>query len=327
MTLGEKITALRKQQGWSQDELAERLDVSRQSVSKWEGGLAAPELEKLLRLSEIFSVSCDSLIKDEMILPDAPAVMPPAEPAPRQVGLEEAREFLALKRAGAKPTALAVALCILSPICLILLGGLSAVRPVREQIAVAAGLAVLFAFVVPAVALFVTWSGRLDKYEYLEKEVFSAGPGVEALAREAMDRDRETHGRRMTAGVCLCVASAVPLLVCQAAPEHEFLLSCGIGLLPAIVAAGAYLIVSASIPWGAYQMLLQEGDYAPEKKTALIRNVAAIYWCVVTAGYLLWSFLTNDWDRTWLVWPVAGVLFAALAVGLEAWSERKRTKK
>ena len=69
MTLGEKITALRKQQGWSQDELAERLDVSRQSVSKWEGGLAAPEIEKLLRLSEVFSVSCDYLMKDEMILP------------------------------------------------------------------------------------------------------------------------------------------------------------------------------------------------------------------------------------------------------------------
>ena len=312
--------------GWSQDELAERLDVSRQSVSKWEGGQAAPELEKLLRLSEIFSVSCDSLIKDEMILPaDAPAATEPAEPVLRQVGLEEAREFLALKRASAKPMARAVALCILSPICLILLGGLSAVRPVWEQIAVAAGMAVLFAFVVPAVALFVTWGGRLDKYEYLEKETFSAGPGVEALAREAMDRDREAHGRQMTAGVCLCVGAVVPMLVCMAVAD-EFLLSCGIGLLLAIVAAGVYLIVNASIPWGAYQMLLQEGDYAPEKKTALIRNVSAIYWCVVTAGYLLWSFLTNAWDRTWLVWPVAGVLFAALDVGLEAWSGRKRTK-
>ena len=324
MTMGEKIVALRKGQGWSQDDLAERLDVSRQSVSKWEGGLAAPEIEKLLRLSEIFSVSCDYLIKDDMTLPETAEAAPAPGPALRQVTREDAETFLALKRASAKPTALAVALCILSPICLILLGGLSALRPVREEIAVAVGLVVLFAALVPAVALFVTWGGRLDKYEYLEKETFSAAPGVTALARAGMDEDREAHSRRMATGICLCVAAVVPMLVCMAV-ESEFLLSCGIGLLLAIVAVGVYLIVSASIPWDACQMLLQEGDYAPEQKSALVRNVAVAYWCVATAGYLLWSFLTGAWDRTWLVWPVAGVLFAALVTILTAYAKRKRS--
>ena len=54
MILAEKIVKLRKGRGWSQEELAEQLDISRQSVSKWEGGLSVPELDKIIRMSEIF---------------------------------------------------------------------------------------------------------------------------------------------------------------------------------------------------------------------------------------------------------------------------------
>ena len=64
MTLSEKIMNLRKKNGWSQEELAERLDISRQSVSKWESGESVPTLEKLIRISEIFEVSTDYLLKD-----------------------------------------------------------------------------------------------------------------------------------------------------------------------------------------------------------------------------------------------------------------------
>lgn len=64
MTLSEKIMSLRKKNGWSQEELAERLDISRQSVSKWESGESIPTLEKIIKISEIFEVSTDYLLKD-----------------------------------------------------------------------------------------------------------------------------------------------------------------------------------------------------------------------------------------------------------------------
>lgn len=66
MTLGEKIFILRRENGLSQEELAERLGVSRQSVSKWESGNVMPDLDKVLMLSEIFSVSTDTLVKDNI---------------------------------------------------------------------------------------------------------------------------------------------------------------------------------------------------------------------------------------------------------------------
>ena len=62
----EKIMNLRKKNGWSQEELAQRLSVSRQSVSKWEGGQSIPDLDKLLALSQIFGVTLDYLVKDEI---------------------------------------------------------------------------------------------------------------------------------------------------------------------------------------------------------------------------------------------------------------------
>ena len=61
MTLGERLTALRKNRGMSQDALAETLGVSRQSVSKWETDTSVPDLDKLVKLSDLFDISLDEL--------------------------------------------------------------------------------------------------------------------------------------------------------------------------------------------------------------------------------------------------------------------------
>lgn len=89
MTLGESITRLRTQNGWSQGDLADALDVSRQSISKWETDTSVPELEKLLRLSELFGVTLDALVRGEQAETQtenaahaAPPQSAPTSPAP-----------------------------------------------------------------------------------------------------------------------------------------------------------------------------------------------------------------------------------------------------
>lgn len=74
MKLSEKILQLRKSKGMTQEELAELCNVSRQSISKWEADIALPETEKLLLLSEIFRVSLDVLLKDELTLSEVKEV-------------------------------------------------------------------------------------------------------------------------------------------------------------------------------------------------------------------------------------------------------------
>lgn len=66
MILADKITALRKKAGWSQEELAEQLGVTRQSVSKWEGAQSVPDIDKVVQMSRLFGVTTDFLLKDEL---------------------------------------------------------------------------------------------------------------------------------------------------------------------------------------------------------------------------------------------------------------------
>ena len=70
MTFSDKLIALRKKAGWSQEELAERLNVSRQSVSKWESAQSMPDIDKILQLSSLFSVTTDCLLKDTQAEPE-----------------------------------------------------------------------------------------------------------------------------------------------------------------------------------------------------------------------------------------------------------------
>ncbi|HQC35915.1 MAG TPA: helix-turn-helix transcriptional regulator, partial [Bacillota bacterium] len=68
MILADKIIELRKKNGWSQEELAEKLGVSRQSISKWEGAQSLPDMNRIIKMSELFGVSTDILLRDELVL-------------------------------------------------------------------------------------------------------------------------------------------------------------------------------------------------------------------------------------------------------------------
>ena len=134
MILAEKITLLRKRNGWSQEELAEKVGVSRQAISKWESAQSTPDLKRVMMLSEVFGVTTDTLLKDdagedELPVPageselagrmNTPAY---AEPEPlRMVTMEEANSYLQLKAVAAGRIAIGVMLCILSPVMVILL--------------------------------------------------------------------------------------------------------------------------------------------------------------------------------------------------------------
>ncbi|MDE6092098.1 MAG: helix-turn-helix domain-containing protein, partial [Ruminococcus sp.] len=117
MILADKIIELRKKAGMSQDELAEQMDVSRQSVSKWESAQSIPDLNKILKLSQIFGVSTDYLLKDdfEESAQEVSETVTDSKPL-RRVSMEEANRFLAVNERSAFKTALGVAMCILSPV-------------------------------------------------------------------------------------------------------------------------------------------------------------------------------------------------------------------
>lgn len=121
MTLGEKIQELRRRYGMSQDALAERLDVSRQAVSKWERDEAMPETDKIIRICQVFGVSADSLLMPEGAVPEPPPTSPGSS---RKRSLEEKIEGL-IRRHGYKIGYLFLAggilLCVIALLVLVLM--------------------------------------------------------------------------------------------------------------------------------------------------------------------------------------------------------------
>ena len=322
MILADKLIDLRKKNGWSQEDLADKLGVSRQSISKWESAQSVPDMNRILKLSELFGVSTDYLLKDEL----GPEAMggelvptPDTEPPLRQVPMEEATAFLAHRELAARRIALGVMLCILSPILLILLCGTQEAGRLTLSQAQAAGLGLvaLFLLVGGAVALFVTTGLKGSRFEYLTKIPFETAYGVDGIVKDRREKYRHSFNSLLTVGIVLCVLSVLPLFLVLVfygeddGPAGAIPHICAACLLLALVAVGVLLIVRASMLWGSYQILLQDGSYSKAIKAENQRNetLSTVYWCAATAGYLTWSFLTNDWQKTWIVWPIAGVLF------------------
>ena len=86
MILADKIILLRKKAGWSQEELANQLGVTRQSVSKWEGAQSVPDMDKVVQMSRLFGVSTDYLLKDELEEEGPSTPADDAAPLPRDDG-------------------------------------------------------------------------------------------------------------------------------------------------------------------------------------------------------------------------------------------------
>ena len=313
MILADKIIELRKKAGFSQEELAEKMGVSRQSVSKWEGALSIPDLDKILLMSEIFGVSTDYLLKDELgdEIPSPKEEI--SESTFRKVSLEEANEFIKIKDETAPMVALGVVLCILSPVTMFFLLAMqiSGKIGITENGAGGISIIALVLMVVPAVALFITSGMKTGRFEYLEKEPIELAYGVAGMVKERQNKLRDKHIRDCVIGVCLCVLAAIPLFIGAFFEKADGEVLIGLCLTLMIVAAGVYILIRTGIPWATTEKLLQQDDYTIEKKTfeKKLDPISSIYWCIVTAVYLGWSFYTMEWHRTWIIWPVAGVFF------------------
>ena len=107
MTLAEKILSLRTERGMSQDDLAEKLDVSRQSVSKWETAQSTPDLDKIIKLADLFGVSVDQLVRE------GERPQPPEPSLPQTVYVERRQELSPLQKLGVVMEASGAALAVI----------------------------------------------------------------------------------------------------------------------------------------------------------------------------------------------------------------------
>lgn len=326
MIFADKLILLRKKAGWSQEELADQMNVTRQSVSKWEGAQSVPDLEKMLRLSELFGVSTDYLLKDE--IEEAEHIDSSDDtPSLRRVSMEEANAFLSVKLRTAKTIAYAAFLCIVSPIALLILGAISesTVGVLNENIAGGIGMIVLIILVAIAAVMFISSGSKTAPFAYLEKEKFETEYGVSGMVKERKAQYKDLHTKHNIAGACLCVTALIPLFVGAIIDaDNDLFLTIELSFL--IAGVGVICFIKTGIIWASYEKLLQEGEYSKEnkEKPSFSGAIYTAYWVIATAVYLGYSLSSNNWGQSWIIWVVAGVIFPAVIAITNAFEKKSK---
>lgn len=257
-------------------------------------------------MSELFGVTTDYLLKDEI---EEERQNEYVETKTIKVSMEEANQYLDMKSRGSRIVANATSLCILSPVPLIVLGTMT-----EDHTLVGFSLVFLLILVAIAVYLFVNYGLHESHMQHLEKESFETEYGVSGMVRERRKLYEPTFTRNIAIGVVLCILSVIPTIMAGVMETDDSTSGISVGLLLIIVSIGVNILIRSGMIKSSYDTLLQKGEYTIEEKhlKKKTNSFSGAYWCLIVAIYLGWSFWTNNWKMTWIIWPVAGVLYVAV---------------
>ena len=112
------------------------------------------------------------------------------------------------------------------------------------------------------------------------------------------------------------ILSVLPLFIGVAVGGDDLLIVAMVDLLLLMVGAGVYMLIRSGVIWASYNKLLEEGEYTREEKAgkSVAGAISTAYWLVMVAIYLALSLPQDRWDRSWILWPVAGVLYAVVRI-------------
>jgi len=317
MILAEKIVRLRKQIGWSQEELAEKMNVSRQSVSKWEATNSIPDLNKIIMLAEIFEVSTDYLLKDNVETSES--LNGGLETNTIQIPLEQAMQYVENKIKMAHLIAKGVFLCVGSVMPLMTLLAMAETGQLNLTFNVASTIGVVLILVM--ISIGISFFIRTNQYEsditLIDEEEFELAYGVHSAFKEKLQKFRGTYNLRLSVAISLFIFSFVPLMFGSMLFGSSEVTLMMFNVLLLMIAVGIYILIPVSAKYEAYNNILKEGIDKTNKSRRVkrIEKFAVFYWPLLTAIYIGWSLWTMDWGITWIAWPVGAILFVAL-VGL-----------
>lgn len=304
MILADKIILQRKQLGLSQEELASLIGVSRQAISKWESTNTIPDLDRIVKLSEVFGVSTDYLLIDS--IEDDSNDSPFIDQTPK-VSLEVSRTYLTKTNKASTMVAMGVSSLILLPIFLIL------IEPWK---ATTVALWTPFALmIIIAVILFMNAYLLLSDYDNLYKD-FSLEYGVEGILSKEFNNTKSQFRKHLIYGVILCISGGFSFVAygIEYSNTQSYMF---LQMAFLLVAGGVFILIKNGMKQQAYNILLKSGDFKSHQNNDKIERIAALYWPLMTALYLAYSFITLDWGRSWIIWPVAALIFGAIAGFME----------
>ncbi|MBQ5564064.1 MAG: helix-turn-helix transcriptional regulator, partial [Clostridia bacterium] len=273
MILADKIIKLRKQNGWSQEELASQLGVSRQSVSKWEGAQSVPDLNKILKLGEIFHVSTDYLLKDEIEeIIEQKSVDEPEKPVDDgetvSMTIGEVTEFFVKTNETSVIKALSFGLMVLSPVWVslaVLFDALFGENPDMVLVSMIMTIATVFAGIV--LMFFHYFMDK--KYNFLSTQNIELEYGGAGVAENQRDKNTPKYKTVKLIGIILLVLGfaitivfALLALVGMRSPENSGITAMIFEILMFLVfGAGVFFLVFANTRMDNIDKILEENKF------------------------------------------------------------------
>ena len=301
MTLSEKIMLLRNRAGLSQAELAEKLGVAKKTLLRWERGEAMPDIEKIVLLAEIFSVSTDSLLIDS-IDPEKKTDEVQSKP-PRHVTLNEAEEYLKAKFRAAYMVAIATFIMMLSPGIMLVIMAL----PFRsDRLSTALGIAAFFLLATLSVSIYIYVHAKTARYDFVAGEDFSLEYGATDMLAKTEEKIMLSYAVRNTVGMVLCILSLVPLIIAALIPSASTLaVMISIAAALFIAGLGVVMFITSGIKRSALSALHDSMGAQKIYSKQLEDRINKGFWILVIGFYLLYSFVSGNWHLSWLIFIFA----------------------
>lgn len=237
----------------------------------------------------------------------------------KKLSLQQVKDYIKAQKDFGVHIAAGVALCILSPVMACVLDPLAMAGVLDAHFTDTIGGLSLFLIIAVAVGIFIVQGISNSKYDDMKKSKLVLDYSTKQYVTDESEKYNGVFAKRIAIGVMLCILSVVPIIVVDALfanTSYSYLAEMASATLFLLIAAGVGCIITAGITKGAYEILLEKKVYTQKNKKAekVMSAVAGIYWCIATAIYLLWSFTTGQWEITWIIWPVAGILFGAISI-------------
>jgi hypothetical protein len=189
-------------------------------------------------------------------------------------------------------------------------------QPTQQDLLWTIGVIVMLCFVAAGVGLLIYNGMLLKKYEFFEDGRFRLNSAFRTMLQDEMVRAEKKLAFATAIGVGFILLGVIVVIFSSMFDtwKGDMVPVIGTGILILLVAAGVYTLITSSMRHSVYEKLLKIGEYSEKSKaeSKAIEKFAGFYWPVIVAIYLGWSFISMDWHLTWVIWPVAGLLFAGL---------------
>lgn len=300
MILADKIINLRKKAAMTQEDLASQVGVSRQSVSKWESSMSMPDLDKIMKLSNIFGVSTDFLLNDDLGMEEI-IVDQKSEDTSRLIDIDILNKYFDTYEKIARYISLATLLVILSPIAFMSL----------EKVNESAGIIVFMALIAIAVGLFINSGFLASKFEYIEKEAYDFSYGVEGIIEKETSQYEPIFKRNLITTVVVFILGPSMYMFFEKLGINENL---GVYIFLGLIGLAASLIAYSSIRYSSYKDILKFRNPKIQKKEGRLGKASGILWILTIGIYLAYSLKTGNWDKSWIIFVISSFIQVAIAI-------------